>query len=83
MEDEIITNHDFPIVSVPRMTFKQHLVVRLQSWRLVNVQYPFIGIIPRSTLKGNESLCSGLFYWSNRAVQYFIKDYYYRFEPDR
>ena len=35
-------------------TCHHSLMARVQSWRLGNVEYPFIAIVPRSTLRGSN-----------------------------
>ena len=66
-----------PPISVLSMTLN-HLMVRLQSWSLGNMEYPFINITPKSTLTWGGSTCNGSLYYSNKTFQLFTKDYYYR-----
>ena len=44
-------------------------MVRLHSWSLENVEYPFITITLRSTLTWSGSTCEGPIYGSNTTVQ--------------
>ena len=67
----------FPLFSELELPHKiLHLMVRLQSWSLGNVKYPFITIIPRFILTGSDNTYEGPIYKSNRTVQSFTKDYY-------
>ena len=56
-----------------------HLGVRLQSWSMGNVEYPFIAMTLRSTPTQNASTCQGAIYGLNRTVQLSIKHSYYKF----
>ena len=55
---------------------KLNLMVRLQSWCLGIVKYPFIAITPRFTWISSGITCKGSIYGLNRTLQSFTKDYY-------
>ena len=56
---------------------KLHLILRLQSLSLGNVEYPFITITLRSTLTMSRNTCWGYICWSNQTVHSFIQDYFW------
>ena len=61
----------------PMYNTKAHLIVRLQSWILGDVEYLFIAITLRSSLTLSDRTSSSPMYRSNRTVQSFNKAYCY------
>ena len=62
--------------SCPENDIKLHLIARLQSWSLGNVEISVITIILRSTSTQGCCTCYHPIYGSNRTVQSSTCDYY-------
>ena len=52
------------------------MMVKLESWSLENIQYPFITITLMSTMTQSVNACQGPINGPTKTIQFFAKDYY-------